>query len=37
VLYDADEVLGGGRIEAPERVAPSATASPDRAGLLAPA
>jgi tRNA-specific 2-thiouridylase len=41
VLYDGDEVLGGGRIEAPERVAapgpaPEA-ASPDRAGLLAPA
>ena len=37
VLYDGDEVLGGGRIEAPERVAASETASPDRAGVLAPA
>ena len=43
VLYDGDEVLGGGRIEAPERVAvpapaPAAeAASPDRAGLLTPA
>jgi tRNA-specific 2-thiouridylase len=43
VLYDGDEVIGGGRIEVPERVAaptpaPAAeAASPDRAGLLAPA
>ncbi len=43
VLYDGDEVLGGGRIEAPERVVAPAhvpsegTATPDRAGLLAPA
>ena len=40
VLYDGDEVLGGGRIEAQERVAPSApsaTAAGDHARLLAPA
>jgi tRNA-specific 2-thiouridylase len=41
VLYDGDEVLGGGRIEAPERVVSSASATgsaaPDRTGLLAPA
>jgi hypothetical protein len=37
VLYDEDEVLGGGRIEAPERAATSAAASHDRAGVLAPA
>ena len=38
VLYDGDEVVGGGRIEVPEAVAaskPAATA--DRTGLLAPA
>jgi tRNA-specific 2-thiouridylase len=37
VLYDGDEVLGGGRIEIPERVAAPATDAIDRAGLLAPA
>jgi tRNA-specific 2-thiouridylase len=42
VLYHGDEVLGGGRIEAPERVAPSQAteadaATRDRAGLLTPA
>jgi tRNA-specific 2-thiouridylase len=44
VLYDGDEVLGGGRIEAPERVAPprpepTATdgAAADRGRLLTPA
>jgi hypothetical protein len=42
VLYDGDELLGGGRIEAPKRVAPSQAtdveAAPrDRAGLLTPA
>jgi tRNA-specific 2-thiouridylase len=39
VLYDGDEVLGGGRIEIPDRVAPSASeaATAERTGLLAPA
>ena len=45
VLYDGDEVVGGGRIEAPERLAAAAqapaaeagTVPPDRARLLAPA
>jgi tRNA-specific 2-thiouridylase len=37
VLYDGDEVIGGGRIEALEPVAASETARPDRAGVLAPA
>jgi hypothetical protein len=37
VLYDGDEVIGGGRIEVLEPPAASETASPDRAGVLAPA
>ncbi|HUP55706.1 MAG TPA: tRNA 2-thiouridine(34) synthase MnmA, partial [Methylomirabilota bacterium] len=46
VLYDGDEVLGGGRIEAPDRVPATAPrtdtdvaepAAPPRAGQLAPA
>jgi hypothetical protein len=37
VLYDGDEVIGGGRIEASDRAAASEAASPDRAGVLAPA
>jgi tRNA-specific 2-thiouridylase len=37
VLYDGDEVIGGGRIEAPGPVASSGVAPSDRAGLLAQA
>jgi tRNA-specific 2-thiouridylase len=37
VLYDGDEVLGGGRIEAPERVEPAEPGAADRAAVLAPA
>jgi tRNA-specific 2-thiouridylase len=37
VLYDGEEVLGGGRIEAPAGSPDQTTATPDRAGLLAPA